>query len=166
MSGPGEAAPDFSRHERWLAEAMREAAAAAAAGEVPVGAVVVSEGIVVGRGRNQVEALRDPTAHAEVLALGAAAGTIGDWRLDDCTLYVTLEPCTMCCGALLLARIGRLVYGTTDPRAGAVVSTARLLAGNPYRLQVETVGGILAAQCAEQLREFFRKRREAPRGRC
>ncbi len=121
----------FAGHERWMAEALKEARAAAARGEVPVGAVVVRDGCVVGRGRNQVEQLQDPTAHAEILAIGAAAAAGESWRLDDATLYVTLEPCTMCCGAILLARVGRLVYGAPDPRAGAVVSTARLLDGQP-----------------------------------
>ncbi len=150
--------------ERWMAEALREAAAAAAAGEVPVGAVVVRDGVLLGRGRNQVEGLHDPTAHAEVLAIGAAAGAVGDWRLDGATLYVTLEPCTMCCGALLLARVGRVVFGAADPRAGAVVSTARLLDGNPYRQRVEAVGGIAAGDCADLLRDFFRRARDGSGG--
>lgn len=160
--GPLKAA--FAGHERWLAEALREAEAAAAAGEVPVGAVVVRDGRLLGRGRNQVETLRDPTAHAEVLAIGAAAGAAGDWRLDGATLYVTLEPCAMCCGALLLARIGALVYGAADPRAGAVVSTARLLAGNPYRHRVEVIGGVSATACGDLLRAFFRRARGDGRG--
>ena len=109
----------FQSHERWMLEAIREAAAAAAKGEIPVGAVVVREGVLLGRGHNQVETLGDPTAHAEILALGAAADKVGDWRLASATLYVTLEPCTMCSGALLLARIDRLVFGASDPRAGA-----------------------------------------------
>jgi tRNA(adenine34) deaminase len=149
----------FRTHERWLAEALQEAEAAAARGEVPVGALVVRDGQVLGRGRNQVEGLRDPTAHAEILALGAAASAAGDWRLDGATLYVTLEPCTMCCGALLLARVSALVYGASDPRAGAVVSTARLLEGNPYRQRVEVVGGIAAAECSRLLADFFARRR-------
>ncbi len=151
----------FRSDERWLREALREAEAAGAQGEVPVGAVVVRDGRILGRGGNRVEALSDPTAHAEVLALGAAAGAQQDWRLEGATLYVTLEPCTMCCGALLLARVARLVYGAADPRAGAVVSTARLLAGNPYRQRIEVVGGVLAAECAEPLRRFFAARRDA-----
>lgn len=149
----------FARDERWMAEALKEARAAAARGEVPVGAVVVRDGAPAGRGGNQVEQLQDPTAHAEILAIGAAAGAGESWRLDDATLYVTLEPCTMCCGALLLARVGRLVYGAPDPRAGAVASTARLLEGNPYRHGLEVVGGILAEPCAALLQEFFRARR-------
>ncbi len=149
----------FRSHERWLHEAIGEAEVAAAAGEVPVGAVVVREGRLLGRGHNQVETLQDPTAHAEILALGAAAASAGDWRLEGATLYVTLEPCLMCCGALLLARIGSLVYGAADPRAGAVVSTARLLEGNPYRHRVEVVGGIAAGACSDHLRDFFRRQR-------
>jgi tRNA(adenine34) deaminase len=143
-----------------MAEALREASAARDAGEVPVGAVVVRDGVVLGRGRNQVEGLRDPTAHAEVLAIGAAAGAVGDWRLDGATIYVTLEPCTMCCGALLLARVGRVVFGAADPRAGCVVSTARLLDGNPYRQRVQAVGGIAAAECSALLLDFFRRARD------
>ena len=154
----------FAGDERWMAEALREAGAAAAAGEVPVGAVVVRDGALRGRGRNQVEGLRDPTAHAEVLALGAAAGAVGDWRLEGATLYVTLEPCTMCCGALLLARVGRVVFGAADPRAGAVFSTARLLEGNPYRQRVEAVGGIAASDCAALLNDFFRRARDGGPG--
>jgi tRNA(adenine34) deaminase len=149
----------FRSHERWMAEAIAEAEAAAAQGEVPVGAVVVDEGRILGRGRNQVESLRDPTAHAEILALGAAAGAIGDWRLAGTTLYVTLEPCTMCCGAVLLARVRTVVFGASDPRAGAVVSTARLFDGNPYRQPIEVVGGIAAGVCREILQSFFRDRR-------
>lgn len=154
----------FRSHERWLGEALREAERAAAAGEVPVGAVVVHQGRIVGRGHNQVERLQDATAHAEILAIGAASETLGQWRLDGCTLYVTLEPCIMCSGALLLGRIERLVFGAHDPRAGAVVSVARLLQGNPYRHPVEVVGGILAEQAAALLRDFFRRRRGGENG--
>jgi tRNA(adenine34) deaminase len=154
----------FRSHERWMNEARREAEQAAAAGEVPVGALVVREGQVLGRGHNQVERLQDATAHAEILALGAASQATGEWRLDGATLYVTLEPCTMCAGAILLARVATLVFGAHDPRAGAVVSTARLLQGNPYRHAVEVVGGILAEECGEMLRAFFRARRQASGG--
>ena len=155
----GDLAGSFATHERWMKEALTAAREAAARGEVPVGAVVVRDGGLVGRGANRVEALQDPTAHAEILAIGAAADAAGDWRLEDATLYVTLEPCTMCSGAILLARVGRLVYGATDPRAGAVVSTARLLDGNPYNHSMEVVGGILAPECGDLLQEFFRARR-------
>jgi tRNA(adenine34) deaminase len=151
--------PSTSLHERWMGEALREAELAAAAGEVPVGAVVVRDGRLLGRGHNQVEQLRDATAHAEILAIGAAAGSAGDWRLSGAYLYVTLEPCSMCCGALLLSRIAGLVYGASDPRAGAVISRARSLEGNPYQHRVEVIGGISAAPCAALLQEFFRSRR-------
>ena len=149
----------FQSHERWLREAVREAEQAAMGGEVPVGAVVVHEGRIIGRGHNQVERLHDATAHAEVLAIVAASETLGQWRLEGAALYVTLEPCTMCCGALLLGRVERLVFGAHDPRAGAVVSVARLLQGNPYRHPVEVVGGVLADECGALLRDFFRRRR-------
>ncbi len=153
----------FANHEHWMREAMKEAQKAAALSEVPVGAVVVHEGGIMGRGHNQVESLNDPTAHAEILAIGAAAASAaaqGDsWRLDHCTLYVTLEPCTMCCGAAMLSRIGSVVFGAADPRAGGVVSSARLFDGNPYKLRVEVVGGILGRECGIMLKEFFRDKR-------
>ena len=155
----GEIFASFLTHERWIAEAMKEARLAGDMGEVPVGAVVVRDGQVIGRGHNQVESLRDPTAHAEILAIGAASGHGASWRLEDATLYVTLEPCTMCCGAILLARVGTVVFGASDPRAGAVVSTSRLLDGNPYRQRVEVVGGSSAADCGSVLSDFFRSRR-------
>ena len=155
-----ELAAAFAGHERWMSEALKEARAAAERGEVPVGAVVVRDGRIVGRGSNQVEQLRDPTAHAEILAIGAAAGAGESWRLDDAVLYVTLEPCTMCSGAILLARVGQLVYGAPDPRAGAVVSTARLLDGNPYRHPMQVIGGVAAEACTALLQDFFRARRD------
>ena len=159
----------FATHERFMHAALDEARQAGEAGDVPIGAVVVHEGKIVGRGRNQVEVLNDPTAHAEILALGAAASAIGDWRLDDCILYTTLEPCTMCSGAVLLARPRLVVYGTRDPRAGAVDSAAQLLRGNPYHLEFEVVEGILADECAGVLKEFFGRLRrgevDRPRSR-
>ncbi len=145
--------------EHWMRVALAEAAVASDHGDVPVGAIVVRDERIIGRGANQVEQLQDPTAHAEILALGAAAGTQGTWRLGAATMYVTLEPCTMCTGAILLARLGRLVFGAADPRAGAVVSRGRLLEGNPYGHRAEVVGGVLAAECGEILREFFASRR-------
>jgi tRNA(adenine34) deaminase len=151
----------FATHERWMRIALEEAGLAGEAGDVPVGAVVVRDGVPIGKGRNQVEVLKDPTAHAEILALGAAASTLGDWRLDDCTLYSTLEPCTMCAGAVLLGRPRRIVYGAPDPRAGALASTSRLLADNPYNLDFEVIGGILEAESADLLRTFFRRLRGA-----
>jgi tRNA(adenine34) deaminase len=156
----GELFSSFATHERWMGEALKEARQAADKGEVPVGALVVREGVILGRGHNQVETLQDPTAHAEILAIGAAGGHGEDWRLEDTTLYVTLEPCTMCCGAILLARVGRVVFGASDPRAGAVATTARLLDGNPYHHRVEVVGGISAGDCGAVLSDFFRSRRD------
>jgi len=150
---------EFHSHERWLREALEEANLALGKGEVPVGAVVVHNDRIIGRGHNLVESLKDPTAHAEILAIGAAAGQGDSWRLDDSTLYVTLEPCTMCSGAILLARVSRVVFGASDPRAGAVASTARLLEGNPYNHGVEIVGGILAQECTTLLKDFFREKR-------
>ncbi len=155
----GEIFAAFASHERWLGEALNEARQAADKGEVPVGAVVVREGKVIGRGHNQVESLKDPTAHAEILAIGAAGGQGDSWRLDGATLYVTLEPCTMCSGAILLSRVGQVVFGAADPRAGGVISTARLLDGNPYQHRIEVVGGILAEECSVLLSDFFAKRR-------
>lgn len=149
----------FASHERWMREAMREARLAAERGEVPVGAVVVREENIIGRGHNQVENLSDSTAHAEILAIGAAGGDGANWRLNGAALYVTLEPCTMCSGAILLSRVDQIVFGASDPRAGAVISTARLLDGNPYRHQIEVVGGILGAECGALLSAFFASRR-------
>lgn len=151
----------FDSHERWMREALVEAQQAATEGEVPVGAVVVRDGLILGRGHNRVEALHDATAHAEILAIGAASAQEGEWRLSGATLYVTLEPCHMCSGAILLSRVDRLVFGAHDARAGAVSSVARVLQGNPYRHQVEVVGGILAKSCAELLLRFFQERRES-----
>jgi len=150
----------FATHERWMRVALDEARLAGEAGDVPVGAVIVHEGVPIGRGRNQVEVHKDPTAHAEILAIGAAASTLGDWRLDACTLYTTLEPCTMCAGAILLGRPRCIVYGARDPRAGALVSAGELLGTNPYNLDFEVVGGVLEAECADLLRAFFRRLRE------
>jgi tRNA(adenine34) deaminase len=128
--------------------------------DVPVGAVVLDpRGQVAGQGRNRREADGDPTAHAELIALRAAARALGGWRLDGCTLVVTLEPCTMCAGAVLAARIGRLVYGAADDRAGAAGSRWDLLHDRRLGPPVEVVGGVLAADCAAPLREFFGKLR-------
>jgi tRNA(adenine34) deaminase len=141
-----------------LAEA--KATAAARVADVPVGAVVLDQsGAIVGRGHNLREASADPTAHAEVLALRAAGQARGDWRLDDCTLVVTLEPCTMCAGAVLAGRIRRLVYGARDPRAGAAGSVWDVLHDRRLGQPVEVAGGVLADECTAVLREFFDRRR-------
>jgi tRNA(adenine34) deaminase len=128
--------------------------------DVPVGAVVLaSDGEVIGSGRNRVVADRDPTAHAEIVAIRAAAAALGRWRLDECTLVVTLEPCPMCAGAVISARIGRLVYGAPDPRAGAVGSVWDVIRDRRLSRGVEVIGGVLADECAALLREFFRQLR-------
>jgi tRNA(adenine34) deaminase len=139
--------------------ALDEAQRGAAADEVPVGAVVVLEDEIVGRAHNAPIALVDPTAHAEVLALREAATKVGNYRLTGATLYATVEPCAMCCGALLNARIARVVYGARDPKAGAVESLHRLLDDRRLNHRVEAVGGVLADESATVLREFFDRRR-------
>ncbi len=146
----------------WMARALRLARAAAAAGEVPVGAVVVAGGRVIGRGANRPIGTCDPTAHAEILALRRASRATRNYRITGATLYVTLEPCLMCLGAMVHARIGRLVYGASDPKAGAVSlleSRARVL---NHRFPAE--GGVRAGECAALLRAFFRGRRKHARG--
>lgn len=146
----------FTDHEHWMRMAIAEAKLASEAGDVPIGAVVVLGNRILGRGHNQVEQLKDPTAHAEILAIGAAAATIGDWRLENCTLYSTLEPCTMCSGAILLGRPRIVVYGARDPRAGAIVSTATLLDQNAYNLDFQIIAGVLEDECSDLLKTFFR----------
>ena len=145
-----------------MQEAIAEArvSAAAAVPDVPVGAVVLDPaGAVIGRGRNLREASADPTAHAEVMALRAAGQARGSWRLDDCTLVVTLEPCTMCAGAVLAGRLARLVYGAVDPRAGAAGSVWDVLHDPRLGQPVEVLSGVLAEECADLLRKFFDERR-------
>jgi tRNA(adenine34) deaminase len=138
-----------------MALALDEARGAAAHGEVPVGAVVVHDGEVIARAHNLREGLQDPSAHAELLALREAARTLGRWRLTGCTLYVTLEPCAMCAGALVLARIDRLVYGCDDPKAGACGSVVDLVREPRFNHRPEVVGGVLSEACGQILTEFF-----------
>src|SRR5690348_7956647 len=141
-------------------EAAGTDTASAASSDVPVGAVGLSpDGAVTGRGRNQCLATKDPTAHAEVVAIRQAATALGSWRLDGCALIVTLEPCTMCAGALLNARIRRLVYGAADPRAGAAGSLWDVVRDRRLGPPVEVVGGVLADECAALLSSFFERRR-------
>jgi len=147
--------------EEGMRAALREAGAAAAADEVPVGCVIVHEGAIIGRGHNQVERLQDATAHAEIVAIGAASTALQSWRLSECTLYVTLEPCAMCAGAMVLARLGRLVYGAADPKAGACGSVLDVIHERRLNHRVEVTSGVLADPCGEALKAFFaRKRRE------
>ena len=140
--------------------ALAEAEAAASTGDVPVGAVVIDpDGSELARSRNERERLRDPTAHAELLAIRRAAERLGHWRLDGCTLVVTLEPCAMCAGALTQARLGRLVFGADDPKAGAVTSLFDVVRDPRLPFRVEVRRGVLAEDCATLLQQFFRARR-------
>lgn len=150
---------DAADDDRWMEIALAEARSAAAAGEVPVGAVVVGPGGEVTRARNLIREARDPTGHAEMLALRAAAAAVGDARLPDLTLYVTLEPCAMCAGAIVLARIERLVFGAWDPKAGMCGSLENLVRDPRLNHRVEVVGGVRASECGAVLRDFFRERR-------
>ena len=145
--------------ERWMRLALEEAAEAEALGEVPVGAVSVPGGEVVARGHNLTQTLQDPSAHAEMVAIRRAAQALGEWRLLDCTLYVTLEPCAMCSGAIVLARVPRLVYGATDPKAGMSGSLANLVQDPRLNHRVDLVTGVLERECGDVLRAFFRARR-------
>jgi tRNA(adenine34) deaminase len=144
----------------WMREALSSAADAAAAGEVPVGAVVVRDGVVIARAANRTIRDQDPTAHAESLAIRDAARALGQWRLDDCTLVVTLEPCAMCAGAIVLARVKRVVFGAWDEKAGMAGSVGDLLRHPRLNHRPEVSGGILADECGELLTDFFRMRRE------
>lgn len=145
--------------ERFMRAALAEADAAYEDGDVPIGAVVVQSDRIIGRGRNQREKLRDPTAHAEIIAISAAAAEMKSWRLEGCTLYVTLEPCAMCAGAIVLARLERLVFGATDPKAGACVSLYQLTADARLNHRVPHTAGVLGDDCAAFLRRFFAEQR-------
>lgn len=149
-------------HRRWMKAALREAELAFEEGEVPVGAVVVRGGQVVGRGHNMVERLQDPTAHAEILALTAACATLGSKVLDGCTLYVTLEPCPMCAGAIVWSRIERLVFGAFDEKAGAASTLYNIPQDARLNHQVDLVSGIESDAAAALLKSFFAKRRQEP----
>jgi tRNA(adenine34) deaminase len=143
----------------WMSRALDHARAAASRGEVPVGAVIVRSGHVLAEGHNRTISDSDPTAHAEVVTIRQAAAAIGDWRLIDCTLYVTLEPCAMCAGSIVLARIPRVVYGARDPKAGMVDSLGDLLRDPRLNHRCQVTEGVLAAEASELLRSFFRERR-------
>src|ERR1700688_1815773 len=150
-------APD----ELWMEEALRAAQRALEAGEVPVGAVVVCEGRIVGRGWNRNITDSDPAAHAEIVALREAGAAVGNHRLADCDLFATIEPCPMCAGALVHARIKRLVYGADDPKAGAVQSVVQVLNHPQLNHRMQVRSGVLAGRCAELLQTFFESRRQA-----
>jgi tRNA(adenine34) deaminase len=143
--------------EKFMRHAMNEARKAAQKGEVPVGAVVVKDGKIVGRGHNLTESKQSALTHAELMALNKASKKVKSWRLNDCDLYVTLEPCTMCAGAIVLSRIRNLYYGTTDPKAGAVESTIRVLDNPKLNHRVKLNGGILKEECSKVLSDFFKE---------
>ena len=142
-----------------MAQALELARASQAAGEIPVGAVVVKDGAVIGRGHNRPISSRDPTAHAEIVALRDAAERIGNYRLAGCSLYVTLEPCAMCAGAIMHARIGRVIFGATDPKSGACGSVVNLFAEDRLNHHATVTGGVLAEEAARLLQDFFAARR-------
>jgi tRNA(adenine34) deaminase len=149
-----------ANHDNWMEQAFREAEIAYEKGEVPIGAVVVHQKTIIGRGHNLMETLQDPTAHAEMIAITAAADNLGSRRLEKTTLYVTLEPCTMCAGAIVLARIPVLVYGASDSKAGAAGTLYNIVQDERLNHRVDLVKGILENKCSLILSEFFRKLRE------
>jgi tRNA(adenine34) deaminase len=158
VTEPGTTA-SVNSDELWMQEALRQAQRALQAGEVPVGAVVVCNARVVGRGFNRNVVDHDPSAHAEIIALREAGAAVGNHRLGECELFVTIEPCAMCAGAMVHARIRRLIFGADDPKAGAVHSVMRVLNHPALNHRIEITGGVLGGQCAEVLQEFFRSRR-------
>src|SRR5438874_12421935 len=152
---------DLPNHQHFMREALRQAQKAYEADEVPVGAVVVRAGRIIARAYNQVELLKDATAHAEMLALTQAEAAVGDWRLTNCDLYVTKEPCAMCAGALIHTRIRRVIFGCADPAAGAAGSVINLLQMPTLNHRCDIASGVLASDCAAILKGFFRERRDA-----
>ena len=157
-------ADENERHEHWMGLALEEARAAAAEGEVPVGAVLVRGEEVLTRSHNLREATGDPTAHAEILALVAGSKIVGNWRLDGCDLYVTLEPCAMCAGALVNARVRTLIFGTSDPKGGYCGSLGDIVRDSRLNHRVHVISGVQAEECAQVLRRFFARLRDAPSG--
>ena len=146
-------------HERWMRAAIELARQAFDEGEVPIGAVIVHDGRIIGEGYNQRESLKDPTAHAEMIAITQAAQSLESWRLLDCMIYVTLEPCPMCAGAIVLARIPTVIYGTTDPKAGACHSLFQITDDARLNHRAAVLGGVLQPECKALLQEFFAQQR-------
>jgi tRNA(adenine34) deaminase len=151
----------MTQDEQFMREALSLAQQAAELGEVPVGAIVVKDGVIVGRGSNAPIGSHDPSAHAEILALRDAAKNIGNYRLVDCSLYVTLEPCAMCAGAIQHARIGQLVFGAKDPKTGACGSVVNLMAEDKLNHHTDVAAGVLENECGQLLSDFFKQRRQA-----
>jgi tRNA(adenine34) deaminase len=159
---PAEPIIDLHSDDFFMGEALRQAARAREAGEVPVGAVIVRAGRVIARAGNQVEQLKDATAHAEMLALTQAEENVGDWRLTDCTLYVTKEPCPMCAGAIVHTRVARVVFGAGDPKGGAAGGVMNLLQFPTLNHRCEITGGVREAECRTLLQKFFQQQRQKP----
>ncbi|HSG99065.1 MAG TPA: tRNA adenosine(34) deaminase TadA [candidate division Zixibacteria bacterium] len=151
------------QHERFMEQALRQAEFAYDAGESPIGAVVVHKNAIVGRGYNRTEALKDPTAHAEIIAITSAAESLGDWRLVDCDLYCTLEPCIMCAGAAVLARVRHIYYGAPEPKFGGCGSVFTIPSDPRLNHRIPVTGGILQERCAGIIKEFFQALREQRR---
>lgn len=151
--------PDYLTHYHFMIQALQRAEAAGAAGEVPVGAVIVRAGEIIAEGENRRERDHDPTAHAEIVALRSAGQVLNSWHLEDCTLYVTLEPCPMCAGAIVQARLGLLVYGVDDLKAGAIRTVANIPDSACSNHKLPVIGGILESTCRQQLQDWFKQRR-------
>ncbi len=156
---------DLHSDDYFMGEALRQAAKAYEAGEVPVGAVIVREGRIIARAANQVELLKDATAHAEMLALTQAEGAVGDWRLTNCTLYVTKEPCPMCAGAIVHTRLARVVFGLGDPKGGAAGGALNLLQFPTLNHQCDITAGVRLEECRSLLQSFFGEQRQAAKAR-
>ena len=152
--------PTSSNHEHWIKKAIRLAEKAFSEGEVPVGAIVVKDNKIIGRGYNQRETLNDPTAHAEIIAITAASNTINDWRLNDCSIYVTKEPCPMCAGAIINSRLKHLIFGAYDDRKGCCGSLYQLCGDKRLDSITSVKGGVLADECSMILKEFFSSKRD------
>ncbi len=151
---------DFKLHQQWMGRSIKLATNAGNAGEVPVGAIIVSsEGEIIAEGENRRERDRDPTAHAEIVAIRAAGANLNSWHLDRCTLYVTLEPCPMCAGAIVAARLGMLVYGADDPKTGSVRTVLNIPDSAASNHKLTVIGGILESGCRQQLQDWFRQKR-------
>lgn len=164
MSADSERVIDLHSDAHFMGEALRQAARAEAADEVPCGAVIVRGGSIIARAFNQVETLKDATAHAEMLAITQAESAVGDWRLTDCELYVTKEPCPMCAGAAVHARLKRVIFGCADPKGGAAGGLLNLLQNPSLNHQCDITAGVRSDECGEILREFFRKQRVKVKG--
>jgi tRNA(adenine34) deaminase len=152
--------PIQNDHQRWMGEALQQAQKAYQQDEVPIGAIIVKEQQVLGRGYNQRERLNDPTAHAEILAITAAANTLSDWRLDDCVLYITKEPCPMCAGAIVISRLKMVVFGCYDEEMGCCGSLYQLCGDPRLGKKIAVKGGIMEDRCLELIQDFFRTKRE------